>query len=157
MKRVIFPMAAMLILGLVSGFTYPDRAAEEVRQLDEFSGIGIAVSADVYYTQGNTHEIRIEGKERDVEDLITKVKDGFLQVKYDDWRISRSKLTIYVTSSDLDAVKMSGSGQFVADDPLSAEEMDLAMSGSGGISFKKLNSEEIVQMKWMRRSVVQVS
>jgi hypothetical protein len=143
MKRVFVPMAAMLVLCLASSFTLPDRAAEEVRNLDEFNGIGIAVSADVYYTQGNTHEIRIEGNDRDVEDLITKVKDGFLQVKYEDWRTKRSKLTIYITSSELEAVKMSGSGQFMADDPLSSEEMDLAMSGSGGINFKKLNSEEV--------------
>jgi len=143
MKRVLIVMAAMLVVVLVSSFDFPDRAAEEVRQLDKFSGIGIAVSADVYYTQGNTHEIRIEGKDRDVEDLITKVKDGFLQVKYEDWKISRSKLTIYITSSDLKAVKMSGSGHFMVDNALESDEMDLAMSGSGGISFKRLSSDEV--------------
>jgi len=143
MKRVIIPMAAMLLTFLLGSFTFPDRAAEDVRQLDEFSGIGIGVSADVYYTQGSSYEIRIEGKDRDVEDLITKVKDGFLQIKYEDWRISRSKLTIYVTSKELEAVKMSGSGHFMADKPLSSEEMDLAMSGSGGISFEKLECEEV--------------
>jgi len=143
MKRVIIPMAALLIVFLISSFTLPDQAAEEVRQLDEFYGIGISISADVYYTKGNTHEIRIEGKDRDVEDLITKVKDGFLQLKYEDWRVNRSKLTIYVTSKNLEAVKMSGSGHFVAEKPLSSEEMDLAMSGSGGISFKQLDAEEV--------------
>jgi len=136
-------MAAMLVVFVVSSFTFPDRAAEEVRKLDEFYGIGISVSADVYYTQGNNHEIRIEGKDRDVEDLVTKVKDGFLQVKYEDWRMSRSKLTIYITSSELEAVKMSGSGHFMMEKPLASDEMDLAMSGSGKISFKQLDSDEV--------------
>jgi len=143
MKRVVFPIAAMLLIFLTSSVISPDRSAEDVRQLDEFSGIGIGISADVYYIQGNTHEIRIEGKDRDVEDLITKVKDGFLQLKYEDWRLSRSKLTIYITSTELESVKMSGSGHFVAEKPLSSEEMDLAMSGSGGISFKQLETEEV--------------
>jgi hypothetical protein len=143
MKRVIIPLAVMLILLLSSSFIIPDRAAEEVRQLDEFYGIGISISADVYYTQGNTHEIRIEGKEQDVEDLITKVKDGFLQIKYEDWRIKRSKLTIYVTSSELEKVNMSGSGQFMVDKPLASDEMNLAMSGSGRISFTQLDSDEV--------------
>lgn len=143
MKRVIVPMTAMLLMFLLSSFTFPVRAAEDVRQLDEFYGIGIGISADVYYTQGSSYEIRIEGKDRDVEDLITEVKDGFLQLKYEDWRVNRSKLTIYVTSKELEAVKMSGSGHFMADEALSSEEMELAMSGSGGISLKKLDSEEV--------------
>lgn len=143
MKQVIIPAAAMLVAFLISSFTFPDRAAEDLRQLDEFSGIGISVSADVYYTQGNSHEIRIEGKDRDVEDLITEVRNGFLQVKYEDWRVNRSKLTIYITSSELEKVVMSGSGHFMVEKPLASEEMELAVSGSGGISFKQLESDEV--------------
>ncbi|MEN8204285.1 MAG: head GIN domain-containing protein [Bacteroidota bacterium] len=143
MKRVIIPMTAMLALFLASSFIFPDRSGEELRQLDEFYGIGIAVSADVYYTQGDTHEIRIEGKDRDVEDLITKVRDGFLQVKYEDWRVNRSRLTIYITSGDLEKVKISGSGHFVVKKVLASDEMELAMSGSGSISFKQLSSDEV--------------
>ena len=143
MKRVVFSLAGILSMLLIAGFTFPDRAAEDVRQLDSFSGIGISISADVYYTTGNSHEIRIEGNDKDVNDLITEVKDGFLQVKYEDWKKSRSKLTIYVTSKELEEVKMSGSGQFLAEKPLSSEEMDLAMSGSGGITFSKLTAEEV--------------
>lgn len=142
MKRVVISLVGVCSILLVSSFTLPDRSAEDVRSLKSFSGIGISISADVYYTSGN-HEIRIVGKDRDVNDLITEVKDGFLQIKYDDWKISRSKLTIYVSSNELDAVKMSGSGQFLADDPLSSEEMDLAMSGSGKINLSKLNAEEV--------------
>ena len=143
MKRVIFSLAGILSMLLITGFTSPDRPTEDVRQLDTFTGIGISISADVYYTTGNSHEIRIEGKDKDVEDLITKVKDGFLQVKYENWKISRSKLTIYITSKELEDVKMSGSGHFRAEKPVSSEEMGLAMSGSGGITFTKLHAEEV--------------
>ena len=143
MKRVIFSLVAIVALLLAGGFTSPLIAAEDVRQLDSFDGIGISISADVYYVQGNTHEIRIEGKENDVEDLITEVKDGFLQLKYEDWRVHRSKLTIYITSKELESVKMSGSGHFLADKALSSEEMDLAMSGSGSIKFSELNTDEV--------------
>lgn len=136
-------MLAVLTLLLSCSFSNPDIPKEDVRQLDTFSGIGIAISADVYYTPGNAHEIRIEGDSRDVEDLITKVENGFLQVKYKDWRIRRSKLTIYITSKELDAVKISGSAHFDCSKPISAEEMDLAMSGSGEIAFEKLECEEV--------------
>ena len=72
MKRVIFSLAGILSMLLITGFTSPDRPIEDVRQLDTFTGIGISISADVFYTTGNSHEIRIEGKDKDVNDLITR-------------------------------------------------------------------------------------
>lgn len=143
MKKVMIPVVAMITLLLACSSVVPGPPKEEVRNLDAFSGIGISVHADVYYTPGNTHEIRIEGEDRDVDDLITEVKDGFLQVKYENWRVRHSKLTIYITSEELEAVKISGSAKFSCGEPVSADEMDLAMSGSGGIQFERLNSDEI--------------
>jgi len=140
----MIPMVAVLTLLLLNSFTMPDLPKEEVRKLDAFSGIGISISADVYYTPGNAHEITIEGDADDVDDLITQVKDGFLQVKYpNSWNIRRSKLTIYITSRELEAVKISGSAKFESGEPVSSEEMDMAMSGSGGIMFEKLDTEEV--------------
>ncbi len=140
----MIPMVAVLTLLFLNSFMMPDIPKEEVRNLDTFSGIGISISADVYYTPGNAHEIKIEGDAKDVDDLITKVEDGFLQVKYPtSWKVKRSKLTIYITSKELEAVKISGSAKFKAEEPVTSDEMDLAMSGSGGILFKKLNADEV--------------
>ena len=143
MKRIMVSMVAAATLLLCNSFLSPDMPKEDVRQLEAFSGIGISVHADVFYTPGNTHEIRIKGDDRDVEELITKVKDGFLQVKYNDWRTRRSKLTIYITSNELEAVKISGSARFESEKPITADEMELAMSGSGTIIFDKLESDEV--------------
>jgi len=137
-------MVAVLTLLFLNSFMMPDIPKEEVRKLDAFSGIGISINADVYYTPGTAHEIKIEGDAKDVEDLITKVEDGFLQVKYPSgWKIRHSKLTIYITSKELDAVKISGSAKFKSGEPITTNEMDLAMSGSGGILFEKLNADEV--------------
>ncbi len=137
-------MVAVLTLLFLNSFMMPDIPKEEVRKLDAFSGIGISISADVYYTPGNAHEIKIEGDAKDIDDLITEVENGFLQVKYpNSWRTRHSKLTIYITSKDLDAVKISGSAKFKAGEPISTDEMGLAMSGSGGILFEKLDADEV--------------
>ena len=144
MKKVMIPMVAVLTLLFLNSFVMPDVPKEEVRKLDTFSGIGISISADVYYTPGNAHEIKIEGDADDVDDLITKVEDGFLQVKYPKgWKIRHSKLTIYITSKELDAVKISGSAKFKSGEAVTTDEMDMAMSGSGGILFDKLNADEV--------------
>jgi hypothetical protein len=144
MKKVITPMLAVLSLLFLNSFAIPDLPKEEVRKLDAFSGIGISISADVYYTPGSAHEITIEGDARDVDDLITKVENGFLQVKYPPgWNIRRSKLTLHITSSELDAVKISGSAEFNSGEPIDSDEMEFNVSGSGDIHFEKLNADEV--------------
>lgn len=136
-------IVAVLALILSNGFIAADRPVEDVRKLNTFTGIGVGVHADVFYTSGNNHEIRIEGDGKDVQDLITEVKDGFLHVKYKSWRTRHSKVTLYITSKELDAVRISGSSEFMCADPITADEMDLAMSGSGSILFEKLEAEEV--------------
>ncbi|TFH27653.1 MAG: DUF2807 domain-containing protein [Bacteroidia bacterium] len=143
MKRIVVSMVAVATLLLCNSFLSPDMPKEDVRKLETFSGIGIGVHADVYYTPGNTHEIRIEGEAEDVEDLITEVEDGFLTLKYEDWRIHRSKLTIHITSKELEAVKMSGSGMFASAEAVTSDEMEIAISGSGNIVFSKLTADEV--------------
>lgn len=143
MKRVIFPLAALLLTVLASSFILIGRGPQDIRKLEPFEGIGVGIHADVFYTQGDAYEIRIEGPEKDVNDLITEVRDDFLQLKYENYRIKRAKLTIYITSKELENVKLSGSGHFMVKDPLSADEMDLAISGSGGITFMQLEADEV--------------
>ena len=141
MNKVFVSLATICLLVLGSGCLLADKGGEEVRDLESFDGIGI--SADVFYTQGNTHEIRIEGNDKDVNDLITEVKDGFLKVRFENWKIKRSKLTIYITSQELENVSLSGSAKFKAEKPVSSEEMDLAISGSGLVHFSALESDEV--------------
>jgi hypothetical protein len=143
MKRIIITTFAASLAFLLSSFSLPSMRADEVRDLAPFDGIGISVSADVYYIQGNTHEIRIEGDQSDIKDLITEVKNGFLEVKYDNWRIRHSKVTLYITSEELEKVKISGSADFMVEKPLSSDEMELGLSGSGSIKFNRLESDEV--------------
>lgn len=143
MKRtIVFTFAAAVVIFLGS-FSLAIPRADEVRDLAPFDGIGISVSADVFYIQGNTHEIRIEGDESDIKDLITEVRDGFLEVKYENWRTRHSKLTLYITSEELEKVKVSGSADFMVEKSLSADEMELGLSGSGSIKFSELESDEV--------------
>jgi hypothetical protein len=143
MKRTIHSTAFLLTLFFAGSFYSQDTFAQEVRELEPFEEIGIAVHADVFYTQGNGHQIKIEGRSQDVEDLITEVENGVLQIRHENYRIRREKVTITITSEALEVVKISGSAKFMADDPVNSEEMELAVSGSGGVIFDRLNAEEV--------------
>jgi hypothetical protein len=143
MKKVFVSFAAVSLLFLGSSFLMAGPAGEEVRNLKPFDGIGISISADVHYTQGNTHQIRIEGDESDVKELITEVEDGFLKIRYEDCRTKRSKLTIYITSQEIEKVSLSGSAKFSADNPVNSDEMEIAISGSGEVKFSTLEGDEV--------------
>ncbi len=143
MKKALGAFAATLLIFLVSGCLSGGLTAQETRDLKPFHSIGISISADVYYTPGNSHEIKIEGNEKDVKDLITKVDGGILKIKYEDWKIKRSKLTIYITSKELEKVAVSGSAKFRSEKPVSSEEFTISISGSGTVQFASLESEEM--------------
>lgn len=143
MKRFLIPIAALPVMLLGCSFIFVNRTADDVRKMDSFYGISISIHADVFYTQGNSHEIRIEGADKDVKELITEVKDGFLRVRFKNQRIRHGRVTLYIISKELEAVKLSGSGHFSAEKPVSSEEMDLAISGSGGITLNQLSSDEV--------------
>jgi hypothetical protein len=142
MKQVPVTLIALVFI-LSTGFILPAHAEKETRKLETFTSIGVGISADVFYHVGSTHEIIIEGDEKDIEDLKTEVKDGRLQIKYENWKSRHSKLTLHITSSALDGVSVSGSAKFKAEDRLSSEEMGIALSGSGLIHFTDLEAEEV--------------
>lgn len=143
LKRVSFPLTAISMLVFISSIFAADVTAQETRDLNPFTGIGIGISADVFYTPGNTHEIRIEGNQKDIEDLIAKVENGYLKLNYKDLRVKRSKLAIYISSKELDKVGFSGSGKFISEKAIATEEMSIALSGSGTILFTSLKAEEV--------------
>jgi hypothetical protein len=142
MKRTFNFFTAVLAVLAFTNFITDDLQAQETRDLKSFDGIGIAINADVYYTQGNTHQITIEGDADDVRDLITEVKDGFLKLRYDDWKVKRSKITVHVTSSELEKISVSGSGKFNTE-KLTSDELEIAISGSGNINIASLDGDEV--------------
>lgn len=150
MKKLILPLFLSVLFIATSSFRMTDACTDfnsslihlqDFQNLDPFSVIHIGVSADVYYAVDSKHGLSVEGDERDIEDLEIEVKDGVLSVRYENQRMKRSKLTIHISSKELEGVKISGSADFQARD-IESEEMDLAVSGSGKIDFNSLVTEE---------------
>jgi hypothetical protein len=139
MKKAFLSLSAisLLILGTVC------ISAQETRELKPFTGIGIGIDADVYYARGNSHRITIEGNRDDVKDLITEVKDGVLKLRYEDWRVRHSKLTIHITSPELEEISLSGSAKFQVEETLKSDELSISISGSGSVMLSALEGDEL--------------
>jgi hypothetical protein len=150
MKKLFLPLFASVLFISTSSFkvtgAYTDINTSLIQQqdfqnLDPFSVIHIGVRADVYYSVDSKYGLSVEGDERDIEDLEIEVKNGSLSIRYENQRMKRSKLTIHVSSKELEGVKISGSASFQAKD-IKSEEVDLVVSGSGNIDFNSLETEE---------------
>lgn len=143
MKRFIIAFVTLGILIISSSFSPATMKAQDIRSLDKFSKIGISIHAEVFYTPGDKHEIRLEGDERDIEKLITEVQDGDLNIRYKTGYRQKSKLKLHITSKSLEDVRLSGSGTFYSEKKVNTPKMYVAISGSGTVTFDELVSEKV--------------
>ena len=121
----------------------------ELRKHSGFERIEISGSPNVVYTQADTFGVRLEGPEKMVENMMTEVKDrtlfvynkgrvnlkvGFVNLNWGD----KDDVTVYVSSPDLIGVRVSGSGDFVSNNQLDTDVMNIVLRGSGDVSFKDI-------------------
>ena len=117
----------------------------DVRQLKGFDEIEISGSPRVCYTQADSFSVRVKGTREAVDNLLTDVdgktlsirnrgKINLINISFDD----NNSLTVYVTSPDLTSIRLSGSGDFEANDRVDTDRMDIVLRGSGDIDMKDI-------------------
>lgn len=112
---------------------------DEERKVSNFTGIGISGPLKVYVKIGNTESLRLEGDQEGIDELITEVKNGTLNIRpkrtnFNNWfGRSNSKITAYITVKKLTSLAMAGSGSIEVENTVNADEFNAAISGSGNI------------------------
>lgn len=143
MKKVISLVSAVVLasfvftgcgdkIGCIKG---KGAIVERTLEISDFSGIGIAGSFDVVVSQGDQQEVVVKGHQNIVDLLETHVSSNFWEIKFKDREcIKDYELTIYITVPNLDAVKLSGSGNVDINSFVEQNTLDLTISGSGNIT-----------------------
>ncbi|MEF8811627.1 MAG: head GIN domain-containing protein [Bacteroidales bacterium] len=119
---------------------------KENREVSAFSKISMSVSGDLYLTQGDEYKLEIEGDEDLLDDIETTVKNGRLKIKHNKpFRFSwnNKKVKIYVTTKEVEELSLSGSGNIIARTPISTEDVQFNVSGSGEIKIDELEAANI--------------
>ena len=143
-------LVLMVALGMTSCVTcersLPGERIVESRQHRGFEQIEINGSPTIVYVQADTFGVRLEGPEKMVDNIVTKVEDRTLHV-YNKGRVNmkigfvnlnwgdRDELTIYVSSPDLVGVRLNGSGDFISRRQIDTDVMNVVLRGSGDIEF----------------------
>lgn len=112
----------------------------EDRPVSNFSGIAIGGSLKVYVKLGNTESLRLEGDQDAIDQLITEVKNGTLNIRpkgtqWKEWfkKFNNAKVTAYITAKKLTSLAVSGSGSIDVEQAINADSFSSAISGSGNI------------------------
>lgn len=121
----------------------------ENRKTDSFKSINLSISAKVYLTQENTTSVKIKAYDRDLNEIITEVEGSTLKIKRKSnkswgWNTrSLKKVEVYISTPNIENLKISGSGNIIAQTPINSGSVAYTISGSGNIIIDKLNAENV--------------
>lgn len=119
----------------------------EIRSVQPFNGIKISGGIDVYISQDKEYALGVSASEKKYRDnIITTVKDGILNIYYDDNSFSfneRKNLRVYVSFKTLESLEASGASDVSINNVLNSENLKLVLSGASDISGK-INIQNMV-------------
>jgi len=100
-----------------------------------FTGIELRNAANVYVTQGEATDIKIEADEEVASKLILEIKNDVLVIRSEKENNSygKKKIDIYVTVKTLKLLELAGSGNMIMKNQVKGDDMSLLLSGSGNI------------------------
>jgi hypothetical protein len=140
MKNSILKSSLSIILILFTTLAFSQK--KETRDVTGFNSVGLSIHADLYLSQGSSYKVEIEASEEDLAKIETIVKDGHLKIKSNQNNARIKDVKIWVTTPDINGIHMSGSGLIMAETPITSDEMEIRISGSGKIKIDELKGGE---------------
>ncbi len=143
------------------------KVVSENRQVENFSAVTLAGIGNVYITQSADTSLRIEAEDNLIPYFETTVKNGTLTIgiknEYMGVNLHPTQpVKFYVTTPEVDALTLAGSGNFIttdiessnfrlsllgsgniSNDTLKADSVDINLTGSGNISLGKVTTSDI--------------
>jgi hypothetical protein len=152
MKNIIYLLSlcsSLVLLGQNDQSTYnaatgwkssaATTQATDQRQVGAFEGISVSGPFYVTLKKGTPGTVAIDASSKILEDIVTKVEDGQLIIKFKNHKVNRrinSKISIEVPINSVHSVKLSGSGKIQSNFEIESKNFSTALSGSGSIAIE---------------------
>jgi len=146
-KKAILSLVVILLISVniqsqwfSTGVKGNGNIVTKTRNVGDYDKVSVAGSFDVTLVAGNEGSLSIKIEDNLLEYLITEVVNGSLKIKWEKGVNIRTRKGVYITVpfEEIEAVKLSGSGDITSDDVIKATDFYTSVSGSGDI---KLNVE----------------
>ncbi len=115
--------------------------------LSGFSGIDLAMSANLTYTEGNETSITVKSTEKIFEKMNIEVDNGILEFDFKNGYIIKNadQIEIIVTAPDVNSVYLSGSGKLDAtfDALITKSKANISVSGSGNLTANNITATNL--------------
>jgi len=119
------------------------RVVDETRDISGFTGVHVSSGIDVYLSEGNSFDVRVEADENLQEVILTEKEGNMLVVKTDRVNIRNAKSKkVHVTLPELSELKISSAGDCVGQTPFNCEDLRLSISSAGDLSLE-VEADEI--------------
>ncbi len=135
MKTILSLSVALILNGCAFGIDGSGKITTETRTVEKFSGVELKNAANVYVTQGEIQEVKIEAEDNLIQHITTRVKDDELIIDCDKDINSHEPINVYITVKDLCLLELSGSGNMVTKNEINCEHMTLRLGGSGDMKI----------------------
>lgn len=138
--------ASIVFICLFSTNLLADEVKTENRPVGEFNSISISIGAKIEFYQGNKTEVILHGEEHVLDDIVTKVRNNKLVIKYNkpfSFSKSAKEIKIKISTPEIEEISISGSADLLAKTDIKTKNMELNITGSGEIHIGNLLSDEI--------------
>lgn len=105
----------------------------ETRPIRDFHGINMQIAGDVEVSVAEQFSVEVNAQGNLLPLLKTEVKDGVLQIYFEESVSYSEDLKVRVSAPAFDELAIGGSGTLRVLTPLTAEKMGLSVAGSGDI------------------------
>jgi Putative auto-transporter adhesin, head GIN domain len=110
--------------------------ASEQRTVGSFHGVELAGIGTVIIKQGEENSVRVEADDNVIGDVATEVEHGILTVRMTKDGYHDLSVKVYVTTKELDVVRLSGAGKIESAGDLKLDDLKCALTGAGSITLK---------------------
>ena len=119
-------------------------SAGQQTTMNPFDCVKIGGAFKVIYEQGDNYSVRIDASEQAIKEMTVYVKDETLYIRkaVSKPTVSFKNVKIYVTSPVIEDIEIAGSGLFTASQPITAQDLDTEIAGSGQILLTAVSSKD---------------
>lgn len=132
-----FSSTSCVIDGWDNHITGNGNVVEETRDVSGFTGIHVSSGIDVYLTEGESFEVRVEADENLLDVIETKLKGDILVVGTDRVSIRKAKSKkVHVTLPELEILKITSAGDCEGQTPFHCGDLRLSISSAGDLTLE---------------------
>ncbi len=143
MKNLLLSASFLVATVFFCGNSYGQE--RESRDLSGFTQVSFGISGDLFIKTGPRFSLVLEGDKKILDDIETEVSGNKLVIRKENWRssIRDEKVTVNLTMPQIEGLSVSGSGKAEIMDRVEADNLSLAVSGSGKILTADLDADDL--------------